>query len=86
MPTRELREHYGKSNQPAAINAAIRAECPGGNEALEALTLLKQIADRHGWQGENGTASVPAMAYGRVLEIVAAMERAVRARWGLPGI
>ena len=85
MPIKDLREHYrlnGRSRQ--ALNHAIRAECPGGDEALDALTLIKQMLDRHGWEEPSGAPTPLAVAYQRLEWVVAAMERDVRERWEMP--
>lgn len=42
MSRRDLTNKYGKNlNTHRAINAAIRAEIPGGNEALDALEAIR---------------------------------------------
>lgn len=35
-----LRQQYGKKKSDQAVNAAIRAEIPGGSDCLDALDLL----------------------------------------------
>ena len=77
-----IRQHYGGKTSEA-INRAIRAECPGGAQALELLTALKSMCDRYGWEGDGGGTTPIAAAYERALEVVDAMEDAVRRRWGV---
>lgn len=78
MATKDLAAKYGKNkNSRVNINAAIRAELPGGNEALEAL----ELAD--GLQGmARGT------AFSRLLDsvyaVAAAMRADIRKRYGMP--
>lgn len=38
-----LKEQYGKGKTNQAVNAAIRAEIPGGPQVLDALDLLHTI-------------------------------------------
>lgn len=77
-----LRSKYG-GRVHEAINRAIRAECPGGNEAIDALTLLHQMCGRLGWSDGRGKTPL-AVAYERVLAIVNAMDDEIRRRYGLP--
>lgn len=86
MGTRELRETYGKKSGSAreAINRAIRAELPGGNEALDALTLFHEMKHRLDATGENRQAAdICQVAMERVAGIAAAMEREIRKRYGM---
>lgn len=81
MGTRELREKYGKSTAEQAINAAIRAELPGGSELLDALEIAHKAAGR---KDDPAAATV-----GRILTALrgakAAMEAEIRRRYGMPG-
>lgn len=77
-----LRTKYG-GRLDEAINRAIRAECPGGNEALDTMTLIKQMLDRHGWTGPDGKPTPLSMAFRRVREIVEAMDEAVCHTYGV---
>lgn len=83
MPVEELKSKYGGKTKEA-VNRAIRAECAGGDEAIDAMSLAKQICDRHGWADPDGTPSVHAVLYERLMWVVDAMEDDVRERWGLP--
>ncbi|MDQ3288925.1 MAG: hypothetical protein M3Q42_11845 [Pseudomonadota bacterium] len=77
MSTKELREKYVKSNAKAAINAAIRAELPGGDEALDVLERLHHRVQE--------TASRDAgFALDQLRLVVAAMEAEIRRRYGMP--
>lgn len=77
MSTKELREKYGASNARAAINRAIRAEIPGGAEALDVLERLHHRVQE--------TASRDAtFALDQVRLVMAAMEADIRQRYGLP--
>jgi hypothetical protein len=84
MNDRKIREKYG-GKLPKAINRAIRAEVPGGNQALEKLTQLAGAARQSGWKDHAGRNTPEAAAYYRHKnEVVAHMEAQVRKRWGLP--
>lgn len=85
MPTKDLRARYGQNGgTQGMINRAIRAECPGGGEALDLLTLLLQIGDRVGWADADSKPTVAHVAYMRVCWIVDKMEAAVRATYDMP--
>lgn len=84
-PLKDLRARYHASNSLQAINRAIRAECPGGAETLDALELLHQIVRRVGETEPDGRApTVAKVAYDRLTAIAVAMECDVRRRWGMP--
>jgi hypothetical protein len=52
MTPDDLRRKYGESKSPKQrMNAAIRAELPGGSEALDALAELRSKED---WRAETG--------------------------------
>lgn len=51
MAFRNLREKYGNKKARQVVNAAIRAELPGGTEAIEALSRLQS---RHAAARGNG--------------------------------
>lgn len=71
MSTKELAAKYGKSkNSTQLVNAAIRAEIPGGNEALDALDTLRTAGN------EQGLAAVRL--------IVDAMADEIRRRYDMP--
>lgn len=78
MGKRELAAKYGKNkNTPNLMNAAIRAECPGGNEALAALDRLRALAAASGT--EDAQAGLAA-----VRSIVDAMAAEIRRRYDMP--
>jgi hypothetical protein len=84
MSERELREKYG-GKLPKAINRAIRAEVPGGNEALEKLTQLAGAARHSRWKDHAGRETPEAEAYYKhKREVVDRMDAEVRRRWGVP--
>jgi hypothetical protein len=84
MGERELREKYG-GKLPKAINRAIRAEIPGGNEALDKLTHLAGPALHSGWKDPKGLPTPEAAAYFKhQREVVERMEAEVRRKWGVP--
>ena len=81
---RKIREEYG-GKLPKAINRAIRAEIPGGNEALDKLTLLAGAARHSGWKDKSGHDTPEALAYYQhQREVIDKMAAEVRKRWGLP--
>src|SRR5688572_8485462 len=83
MGERELREKYG-GHLDKAINRAIRAEIPGGNEALEQLTKLASAARHSHWHDKAGRPTPEATAYFKhKQDIVDRMADDVRRRWGV---
>lgn len=71
MSTKDLAAKYGKSkNSTQLVNAAIRAELAGGNEALDSLDRLREMGN------SAGLAAVRA--------IVDAMASDIRRRYDLP--
>ncbi|HET6251342.1 MAG TPA: hypothetical protein VFE47_26900 [Tepidisphaeraceae bacterium] len=84
MDDRKIREKYG-GKLPKAINRAIRAEVPGGNEALDKLTTLAGAARQSGWQDHAGNNTPEAKAYfHHKREVIDKMDAQVRKRWGVP--
>src|SRR5690242_6911699 len=84
MSEREIRAKYG-GHLPKAINRAIRAEVPGGNEALDRLTHLAGAARHSHWHDAKGRPTPEAEAYYRhQRDVIARMEAEVRKRWGVP--
>ncbi len=84
MGERELREKYG-GKLAKAINRAIRAEMPGGNEALDRLTDLAGPAWRSGWVAKNGKHTPEAVLYQKhKRDVVDKMEAQVRRQWQIP--
>ena len=84
MGDHEIREKYG-GKLPKAINRAIRAEVPGGNEALEKLTQLAGAARQSRWKDHAGRETPEAEAYFKhKREVVDRMDAEVRRRWGVP--
>ena len=83
MGERELREKYG-GKLPKAINRAIRAEIPGGNEALDTLTHLAAAAKDSHWHDKKGRPTPEAEAYFKHQKnVVERMAAQVRATWGV---
>ena len=84
MGERELREQYG-GKLPKAINRAIRAEIPGGNEALDTLTDLAAAAKHSHWHDKQGRPTPEAQAYFKhERDVVGKMAAQVRSTWGVP--
>lgn len=85
MPFRELRERYHGTSSRSTINRAIRAECPGGAVALNALEAWHGTCKRLGW-GDKHSDSLPVhvRAYRDILEIVDAMEDRIREIYSIP--
>src|SRR5690242_10325829 len=84
MSERELRDKYG-GKLAKAINRAIRAEVPGGNEALDRLTHLAGAARHSHWKDHAGHETPEAAAYFKhKKEVVDRMDADVRRRWGVP--
>jgi hypothetical protein len=83
MGERELREKYG-GKLPKAINRAIRAEIPGGNEALDTLTHLAAAAKHSHWHDKQGRSTPEAEAYYKhQRNVVERMAAQVRKTWGV---
>ena len=83
MGEREIREKYG-GKLPKAINRAIRAEVPGGNEALDKLTQLAGAARHSRWTDHAGRETPEAAAYFKhKREVVDRMDAEVRRRWAV---
>jgi hypothetical protein len=81
---RELREKYG-GKLPKAINRAIRAEVPGGNEALDQLTHLAAAAKQSHWHDKAGRPTPEAEAYYKhQRDVVGRMDAQVRRTWDVP--
>ena len=81
--TEKIREKYG-GKLPKAINRAIRAEIPGGNQALDKMTELAG-ARTSGWFDHQGQKTPEAKAYYKhKREVVGKMDAMVRKRWGIP--
>jgi hypothetical protein len=81
MGERELREKYG-GKLPKAVNRAIRAEIPGGNEALDTLTQLASAAKNSHWHDKKGLPTPEAEAYYKHLRnVVDKMGAQVRRTW-----
>jgi len=84
MGERELREKYG-GKLAKAINRAIRAELPGGNEALDKLTHLAAPILQSGWKDRSGNPTPQAVAYFKhQRQVVDKLEAEIRKRWGIP--
>ncbi len=84
MDDKKIRAKYG-GKLAKAINRAIRAEIPGGNEALDKLTQLAGAARQSQWKDKAGHATAEASAYFRhKRDVIERMEAEVRKRWGVP--
>ena len=84
MGERELREKYG-GKLAKAINRAIRAECPGGNDALDKLTHLAAAVLQPGWEDNHGNPTPEAAAYLKhKRQVVDKLEALIREKWGIP--
>jgi hypothetical protein len=84
MSEKALREKYG-GKLPKAINRAIRAEIPGGNEALDKLTQLAAAARQSHWKDLQGKHTKEATAYYRhKRDIIDKMDAQVRRKWEIP--
>ena len=84
MGERELREKYG-GKLPKAINRAIRAEIPGGNEALDRLTDLAAAAKQSHWHDKQGRPTPEAEAYYKhQRNVIGRMDEQIRKTWGVP--
>jgi hypothetical protein len=84
MGERELRDKYG-GKLVKAINRAIRAEVPGGNEALDKLTQLAAAAKQSRWKDKQGRETPEATAYHKhVRDVIDKMDAQVRKTYGLP--
>ncbi|HWE00958.1 MAG TPA: hypothetical protein VG326_01015 [Tepidisphaeraceae bacterium] len=83
MDDKKIRAKYG-GKLPKAINRAIRAEIPGGNEALDKLTQLAGAARQSQWKDRAGHQTPEAVAYFRhKRDVVDRMDAQVRKKWGV---
>lgn len=83
MSEQTIRAKYG-GKLAKAINRAIRAEIPGGNEALEKLTQLAGAARQSHWKDGAGRPTEEAEAYFRhQREVIDPMHAQVHKRWGI---
>jgi len=78
MSTKDLAAKYGggKGNTDRLVNRAIRAEIPGGGEALDLLNTLRGRYD--------ADSSIGRVAVAGVRQVVYRMVAAIRERYGLP--
>ena len=84
MGEREIREKYG-GKLVKAINRAIRAEIPGGNEALDRLTHLAAAAKHSHWHDKAGRPTPEAEEYYKhQRDVIEKMDAQVRRTWGVP--
>ena len=84
MSEKTLREKYG-GKLAKAINRAIRAEIPGGNEALDKLTVLAGAARQSHWKDDEGDHTVESKAYYRhQRDVIDVMEAKIREKWDIP--
>jgi hypothetical protein len=84
MDDKKIRAKYG-GKLAKAINRAIRAEIPGGNEALDTLTQLAGAARHSLWVDRDGNDTPEAAAYYRHKRtVIDRMDAQVRKNWGVP--
>ncbi len=89
MPWQEFKDKYKGRTPRARINRAIRAECAGGSECLDAINhflLMSQSIERRIDTGANDLAlgekyNVALEAHERLVSIRDAMSAAVKRRW-----
>lgn len=82
MGEKELRAKYG-GKLAKAINRAIRAELPEGNDALDKLAKLSGKANSAGKETSDG--KPPAVkAFEQQQRIVAVLEAQIRQKYGIP--
>jgi hypothetical protein len=83
MSEKAIREKYG-GKLDKAINRAIRAELPEGNEALDKLAKLSGPA-AHASKGARGGEPIPEVkAFEKQKRVVAQLEAKIRKKYGLP--
>lgn len=83
MSEKSLREKYG-GKLPKAINRAIRAEIPGGGDALDKLTQLAGAARQSHWKDKAGRHTAEATAYYRhQREVIEPMDAQIRKKYGI---
>jgi len=83
MPLKDLREKYAASKSRQAINAAIRAECAGGTQILDALEKVDCArADAIGRGVTAPETLLRCLAHVRAARD--ACEDAIRERYGMP--
>lgn len=78
-----LKAEYGKARTSDLINRAIRAECYGGDVAIDHMTLLKRYADDEGIRDLDNSDERTAILYRQAVEIVQEMEDGIREQYGL---
>jgi hypothetical protein len=83
MSEQTIRKKYG-GKLAKAINRAIRAEIPGGNEALDTLTQLAGAARQSLWKDRAGKHTDAATAYYRhKRDVIDKMDAQVRKKWDI---
>ena len=83
-PLKDLRIKYGKTTSRQAINAAIRAELPGGPGVLDLMELTHHAAERLGWEDPDGKPSLLRVIHEQLCAAANAMEAEIRRRYGMP--
>jgi hypothetical protein len=86
MATQDLRKKYGNGKQQQVINAAIRAEIPGGAEVLDLMELTHHAGQRLGWREADGRPSILQVIHDRLRVAAEAMESEIRRRYGMPAL
>jgi hypothetical protein len=83
MSEQTIRAKYG-GKLPKAINRAIRAELPGGNDALDKLTELAAAARQSHWKDLQGKHTKEATAYYRhKRDVIEVMDAQIRRKWDI---
>ena len=83
MDDKKIRAKYG-GKLAKAINRAIRAEIPGGNEAGQ-IHAIGGAARQSQWKDHAGRQTPEAVAYFRhKREVIDRMDAQVRKKWGVP--
>lgn len=75
----EFKERYS-GNARGRMNKAIRAECPGGSETLEARAMFCSISRRHSGEEKK----IADIAQERLDSIRSDMAAHIRKKYGLP--
>jgi len=85
MTLEDLKDRYGRSsNHRQLFNRAIRAECPGGAEVLDALELLDNVRRRTLLAvGKHECAEIAALAVDRLHSARNAMVASIQDKYRL---
>lgn len=84
MTLEDLKDRYGRSsNHRQLFNRAIRAECAGGAEVLDALELLDNVRRRKQAVGKHECAEIAALAVDRLHSARNAMVASIQDKYRL---